>query len=273
MYYMKIYMIMVACLIEVISPAVYYVMSYVISTALCIYCIYTDGIPGTVYLLICSSNTILFIGIPMSICLHRYFAHRAFETGRIMHFLLGVIACLAFQGGPLQWAKMHKQHHILCDLPGDPHSAKQDGFWYAFIGWMANPNNYKSNGTEHIHINDCMKTWEMNMIQKLNPFPPLFLCYIVCYCFGDVFMTWTVLAPMILCRTITLLFNIEFHPSSKSHKCLAVDNDRILAKLVGESQHKKHHLHPTQAHRPDIDIPYWLTLHWMHSLGLIWNVK
>ena len=32
----------------------------------------------------------LYIGIPMSVCLHRYFSHRAFETSRPVQLVLGL---------------------------------------------------------------------------------------------------------------------------------------------------------------------------------------
>jgi fatty-acid desaturase len=53
---------------------------------------------------------LLYIGIPMSVCLHRYFSHKAFETSRPVQFVLGVIACLAYQGGPLWWAMKVSEH-------------------------------------------------------------------------------------------------------------------------------------------------------------------
>jgi stearoyl-CoA desaturase (delta-9 desaturase) len=270
---MSFCLLFVGCIIEVISPACFYVISYIISTALCIQCIVYNGIPPALYIALCISNTILLIGIPMSVCLHRYFSHGAFETSRFMQFCLGIIACLAFQGGPLQWAENHKKHHIFCDLPNDVHSIKQHGFWYSFLGWMGNPANYKSNYSDYMYINSSMRTWELIVVQKFNCLPCIGLCYIIFYIFGVVCMMWTVLGPMLLCRTITLLFNVEFHPINASEKCLAVDNGRILAKLVGESLHQIHHVHPRKARRSDIDIPYWLTLHWMNALGIIWNLK
>ena len=78
----------------------------------------------------------IFVGsIGMSVCLHRYFSHRAFETSRPMTLLLAIIGSLAYQKGCLWWAGTHRKHHMYCDQPGDPHSQIQDGFWFAFIGW------------------------------------------------------------------------------------------------------------------------------------------
>jgi len=62
---------------------------------------------------------------------HRYFSHRSFKTSRWFQFLLGLGATLTGQKGPLWWAAHHRIHHKLSDAPGDLHSVKQSGFWWA----------------------------------------------------------------------------------------------------------------------------------------------
>ena len=67
---------------------------------------------------------------------HRYFSHRSFRTSRWFQFLLGLGAVLTGQRGPLWWAAHHRTHHKLSDAPGDLHSVKQSGFWWAHHGWI-----------------------------------------------------------------------------------------------------------------------------------------
>ena len=209
----------------------------------------------------------------MSVCLHRYFSHKAFETSRPVQFVLGVIACLAYQGGPLWWAAMHIEHHQNCDKPADPHSAKQRGFLYAFVGWMTNPKNYENMDTQMRLLDESLLVPEMFLIEKLNAAPPLVLCCIANYYFGYTTMCWCFLGPMLSCRMITLLFNIEFHPLNNQKRCNAVDNSRLLAVVVGESRHEDHHRRPRRARRLDLDLPWWLTLSWMQASGVIWACK
>ena len=114
---------------------------------------------------------------------------------------------------------------------------------------------------------------EMFLIEKLNPAPPIMLCCIANYYFGYTTMCWCFLGPMLSCRMITLLFNIEFHPSNNQKRCKAVDNSRLLAVVVGESRHEDHHRRPRRARRLDLDLPWWLTLSWMQASGVIWNCK
>lgn len=76
---------------------------------------------------------------------HRYFAHRAFRTGRIMQCILGFIGCQAGQRGPLWWAASHYTHHRNADTQGDPHSPVTGTFWHAQSGWFMKPQNLDTN--------------------------------------------------------------------------------------------------------------------------------
>jgi stearoyl-CoA desaturase (delta-9 desaturase) len=266
--------ILSVCVIEHISPALYYVFSSVVPLVMITHCIISRGLPAIPVIFIAFINIFLFIGVSMSVCLHRYFSHKAFDTSRTMQFCLGIISCFAWQGGPLQWAQMHIRHHKFCDLPNDPHSVKQSGFWYAFIGWMADPINYKFDKVQYSQVDYRLRTVEMHIIQKFHMIPPITLCMFVEHVAGYQIMIFACLLPMVLCRFITLLFNVEFHPvGSVSGKCLGVDNRRILAIAVGESRHAEHHFHPRQSHRRDIDIPYWITIFWMEKCNLVWNCR
>jgi hypothetical protein len=73
----------------------------------------------------------------------------------------------------------------------------------------------------------------MFLIEKLIPVPPLVVCCIANYYYGYTTMCWCFLGPMLGCRTITLLFNIEFHPAKNQKRCKAVDDTRLLAVVVG----------------------------------------
>eukprot|EP01083_Nonionella_stella_P068718 182674_1 len=92
--------------------------------------------------------------LPMSICLHRYFSHQAFQTNRFGQCMLAIIGTLANQGGVLWWSSIHRKHHKYCDTKHDPHSWSQTSFIYAFLGWTCYewrmdwdyvPNKFKKN--------------------------------------------------------------------------------------------------------------------------------
>jgi stearoyl-CoA desaturase (delta-9 desaturase) len=262
-----------ACLIENQDRGLYAIISCATPLFMLLHLLLTGRIVSLSQLAIFMPITLLFIGIPMSVCLHRYFSHKAFETSRAVQFCLGLVACLAYQGGPLWWAAIHVSHHHHCDKPADPHSAKQRGSLYAFIGWTTNPNNYVDIDMQMRLLDASLLVPEMFLIEKVNPAPPLIVCCVVNYYFGYTTMFYSVLLPMLACRLITLGFNVEFHPVEGPKICKAIDNKRLLAVIVGESYHEDHHRRPRRSRRPDMDIPWWLTISWMEASGVIWNCK
>jgi stearoyl-CoA desaturase (delta-9 desaturase) len=86
----------------------------------------------------------------MTIGLHRYFAHRTFETGPRMRMLLAITGSMSTQGPLLSWVTIHRKNHAFSDRAGDPHSphvhenkvfGMLNGLWHAHIGWMFTENS------------------------------------------------------------------------------------------------------------------------------------
>src|SRR5262245_31249191 len=67
---------------------------------------------------------------------HRYFAHRAYRTGRVFQCLLACLGTAAAQRGPLWWAAHHRQHHRYADTALDVHSPVVRHLWWAHMGWI-----------------------------------------------------------------------------------------------------------------------------------------
>jgi len=66
---------------------------------------------------------------------HRLITHKAFQTPRWVLYVLAFMGCLALQGGPIQWASVHRLHHQESDQEKDPHSPVQKGLFWGHIGW------------------------------------------------------------------------------------------------------------------------------------------
>lgn len=66
---------------------------------------------------------------------HRMLAHRAFQARAPLRAVLLVMAAMALQGPPADWAATHIRHHARADRRGDPHSPVR-GFWHAHVAWM-----------------------------------------------------------------------------------------------------------------------------------------
>jgi stearoyl-CoA desaturase (delta-9 desaturase) len=198
---------------------------------------------------------VILIGIPMSVCLHRYFSHAAFETSRPMQFIIGIVACLAYQGGPLWWAAKHTRHHHFCDQPRDPHSALQTGFFYAMLGWTMNDDNHTNRDEEFNNPSHMLP--EIKLLDKYYWVPVGLVLTYVEHLYGRDVAIFNCLFPMLLCRLITLHFNVDFHPATKKgdSRCKSVDLPSfMLATLVGEAAHDTHHKKPAMAKRSNGDL-------------------
>ena len=99
---------------------------------------------------------------------HRYFAHRAFRTGRIFKFVLAFLAQTSAQRGVLWWAANHRRHHKHSDTELDVHSPVQRGFLYAHVGWIFVPRN---NDTDYAMIRDMARYKELVWLDR-HPYLP-----------------------------------------------------------------------------------------------------
>eukprot|EP00322_Chrysochromulina_rotalis_P023685 CAMPEP_0115854592 /NCGR_PEP_ID=MMETSP0287-20121206/14104_1 /TAXON_ID=412157 /ORGANISM="Chrysochromulina rotalis, Strain UIO044" /LENGTH=352 /DNA_ID=CAMNT_0003308715 /DNA_START=25 /DNA_END=1083 /DNA_ORIENTATION=+ len=224
------------------------------------------------------------VGLCMSVCLHRYFAHQAFKTTRAFQMVLAIIGCHAFQGCPVWWASKHRRHHKHCDAPEDPHSWKQTSYMYAWLGWTMNPHEMS---TDKEFVTKLLEAPELSFIGFFWWLWPLITCTAFYNAFGFYNTVVYLTTPMWSARIVTLVFNVEYHPPDAQSKldtkhenantgCLSLDMPRFLADCVGESCHDDHHSHPKRAKRPsggfpNADLPYWIMIKPMLMLGLVWN--
>jgi len=216
-----------------------------------------------------------FEGVGMSVCLHRYFSHKAFKTSRPMTLLLAIIGSLANQKGCLWWAAHHVKHHKYCDRPGDPHSQIQDGFLFAFIGWV-----FVYHETEFKYVPKQFLTPELLFLNRFHWLPKTILITTMWYGLGYEWAFWGYILPAFMCVIGSLKFNIKNHPKlhpmvriNPEKKCNSSDAVFSLsrtANLLGESNHDHHHAHPTLARRPGTDLPYHMFLRPLFWAGIIW---
>ena len=80
------------------------IATYLVPVAFVSHCLATHGPPTLLQLALLPATAMSLIGVAMSVCLHRFFSHQAFQTSRPVAFLLGCLGCLAYQSGPLWWA-------------------------------------------------------------------------------------------------------------------------------------------------------------------------
>lgn len=59
------------------------------------------------------------LGITVGV--HRYFSHRAFETNRFWQWTMAITSMAALNGPPCIWAEAHGRHHSKADTDEDPY--------------------------------------------------------------------------------------------------------------------------------------------------------
>ena len=74
-------------------------------------------------------------GLGISMGYHRLLTHRSYKVPRPLEYLFAICGALTLEGGPISWVATHRIHHQNSDLPGDPHSPR-DGGWWAHAGWI-----------------------------------------------------------------------------------------------------------------------------------------
>eukprot|EP00184_Porphyridium_aerugineum_P001070 CAMPEP_0184706884 /NCGR_PEP_ID=MMETSP0313-20130426/36984_1 /TAXON_ID=2792 /ORGANISM="Porphyridium aerugineum, Strain SAG 1380-2" /LENGTH=367 /DNA_ID=CAMNT_0027168451 /DNA_START=1256 /DNA_END=2359 /DNA_ORIENTATION=+ len=215
---------------------------------------------------------ISLIGCVMSVCLHRFFSHRAFQTTRWFSFVLAWVSCLAAQRGPLWWASKHIKHHATCDTAEDPHSPIQSGILYSvFFSAFDSEVDWK-------YVPRRLLSTELLILDTFHFVPPITALALL-YWWTDSLATTVFLGslPMTHCCLMTNIFNARFHDDHDSEmetKCRAVNREtELMATLVGENLHMEHHLFPRLAQRHRFDLPYWLVIRPLLFLGLVWDAQ
>src|ERR1700691_2577184 len=87
------------------------------------------------------------VGWGISLGYHRLHTHRSYKVPLGLEYFFAVCGALTLEGGPISWVATHRIHHQNSDLPGDPHSPREGG-WWAHAGWLitgaTNHNNTKA---------------------------------------------------------------------------------------------------------------------------------
>jgi stearoyl-CoA desaturase (delta-9 desaturase) len=79
------------------------------------------GIYLDITALIYSFAMYMIFVISVSIGYHRLFAHSAYTTRRLWHWLFGILGSISLTSSPVQWSIVHLAHHRFSDTEQDPH--------------------------------------------------------------------------------------------------------------------------------------------------------
>jgi len=232
------------------------------------------GVNVTALILLAATYLIRMFGITG--VYHRYYAHRAYKTSRVMQFLLACLGCAALQKGPLWWASHHRRHHRYSDTTEDPHSPHATSFWWAHVGWILGTDSVETHWQD---IRDWSRFPELRWLDR-NHWVPGILMAVACFLIGGwAGLVWGFIVSTVLTYHATFAINSISHLIGSRRYATSDDsrNNFVLALItLGEGWHNNHHHYQSSVNQGffwwEIDISY--SVLWCLSwLGLVWDLR
>jgi stearoyl-CoA desaturase (delta-9 desaturase) len=203
---------------------------------------------------------------------HRYFSHRSYKTSRAMQAVLAFGAETTAQKGVLWWAAHHRHHHKTSDEPGDLHSVKQSGFWWAHMGWLM---TREFEATDEAAIRDFAKYPELRWLNRYFLVPPLVVALATLAIGGWFALVWGFFVSTVLCWHGTFTINSLSHLFGARPYDTTDDSRNNLALAVitmGEGWHNNHHHYQVAARQGfrwyQVDATYYI-LRGLAAVGLV----
>ena len=213
---------------------------------------------------------------------HRYFAHRAYKTGRLFQFVLGVFGASALQRGPIWWAGHHRTHHKHSDDPEDPHSPIVNSIWWSHVGWVL---SNRFDATEWGLMKDFQKYPELKLLERFDLIPGVLLG-VACYAFGALTgvggascFAWAFCFGTVALYHSTFMVNSVCHLLGKRRfatKDQSRNNWFVAFFTLGEGWHNNHHHYPSSARQGfkwyEYDFSYYV-LKTLSLVGVVWDLR
>ena len=210
---------------------------------------------------------------------HRLLTHRGYKTPKWMEYFLTTCGTLALEGGPIYWVAVHRIHHQLTDVEGDPHSPLEGGFW-AHIGWVLTGKTiHNDNSTLLPYVPDLRKDRFHMWISKWHWVPLTVLGLALLAIGGWPYLLWGTFVRTTVGLHFTFLVNSATHMWG-SQRFLTGDKSTnsfwVAIVSFGEGWHNNHHAHPQSARHGltwwEIDWN-WYCISFLKMVGLAWDVK
>jgi stearoyl-CoA desaturase (Delta-9 desaturase) len=235
----------------------------------------------------------ILTALGISVGYHRLFTHRAFETNRVVQFVLAVVGSMAIEGPLLKWVAIHRCHHQHSDSHDDPHSPHRQvesflgimrGLWHSHIGWFFQPDPPDlMHYVKDLHHSSLLRTVSLlfPLWATLGLVIPAALGGLLTGSWTGVLsgLLWGGLARVFLVHHVTWSINSICHlwGSQPFQTGDQSRNNFVFGALgLGEGWHNNHHAFPTSARFGlrwwQIDVGYGF-IRALALLGLAWNVR
>ena len=220
---------------------------------------------------------------------HRLLAHRSFQTGRVVQFLLALAGCFAIQGGPLWWVAHHRSHHRYTETDEDIHSPRTKGLWQSHMGWMMHNEAFNEKGA---NTRDLHKFPELKFLQRyyvwviaaeLGGFYGLGVLLNILFpeagTSGLQILVWGFFLCTMLLWHATFMVNSVCHTwGSRAYETEDTSTNNLFVGLcaLGEGWHNNHHQYPLSSRHGlqwwQFDLT-WISLNVMKFFHLVSDLK
>jgi stearoyl-CoA desaturase (delta-9 desaturase) len=207
---------------------------------------------------------------------HRYFAHRAFKTSRVLQFGLAFLAMTSAQKGVLWWAAHHRHHHKHSDEKKDVHSPIQTGFWFSHLGWILTKSSQR---TDFDLVKDFAGYPEIVLLNRYNLIPPTAYAALMYALWGFPGLIWGFFISTIVLYHCTFFINSLSHMFGKVRYASndGSKNSFVLAVLCcGEGWHNNHHYYQSAVRQGwfwwEVDLSYYI-LTMLSWIGVVWDLR
>jgi fatty-acid desaturase len=221
----------------------------------------------------------LTIGLGISMGYHRLLTHRSYRVPLALEYFFALCGSLSLQGGPIFWVATHRIHHQNSDLPGDPHTPREGG-WWAQIGWMIfGDTNHNATWKLAKYAPDLAKHRFYIWLNSYDWVPITVLGLVLLAVGGLPMMLWGVCLRVVVGLHATSLVNSVTHLWG-SRRFATRDDSRnswwVAILTFGEGWHNNHHAHPRSARHGlawyEFD-PSWLQIRMLKWLGVAKSIQ
>ncbi|HEX4595293.1 MAG TPA: acyl-CoA desaturase [Bryobacteraceae bacterium] len=218
-------------------------------------------------------------GLGISMGYHRLHTHRSYQVPLALEYFFAICGTLTLEGGPIFWVATHRMHHQKSDLPGDPHSP-HDGGWWAHMGWLLVGDTHHSDGPLFSkYAPDLMKDRFYVWLNDYHWVPMIALGVLLGAIGGIPFVLWGIFLRVVVGLHCTWLVNSATHMwGSRRFETRDDSRNNLLIALItsGEGWHNNHHAHPTSARHGlawyEFDLS-WIQIKILKFLGIAKAVR
>jgi stearoyl-CoA desaturase (delta-9 desaturase) len=213
-------------------------------------------------------------GLGISMGFHRLLTHRSYKVPQPLEYLFAICGALTLEGGPISWVATHRIHHQNSDLPGDPHSPR-DGGWWAHAGWILyGETNHNNTRVMSKYAPDLARQPFYVWLNNYHWVPMIALGLLLFAAGGLPMMLWGICVRVVVGLHATWLVNSATHMWGRRRFATRDDSRNnwwVALMTFGEGWHNNHHAHPTSARHGlawyEFD-PTWITIRLLRSLGV-----